>query len=234
MHGFDLWRCHELSWLDRKGKPWAALLDIIYPCSSSNIIESKSLKLYLNGLSNTSFPDAEELKKVITGDLEAVLDTPWINTRIIHPDTFFCTGNNSPEPGICIDNIETDISIDKVDPSILAAGKELTAEILTSNLLRTVCPITGQPDWAGVHIEYHGFRIDHTSLLRYLCSYRYHEGFSEDCCERIFKDLLMQCRPEKLIVACFYTRRGGIDINPVRSIHELSPEIFSGYRMFRQ
>ena len=90
-------------------------------------------------------------------------------------------------------------------------------ETLSSELLKSNCPVTGQPDWADVHIGYNGPRIDRAGLLRYLVSFRDHCEFHEQCVERIFVDVLARCAPLRLSVEARYTRRGGLDINPWRA-----------------
>jgi 7-cyano-7-deazaguanine reductase len=234
MHGFDLWRAYELSWLDKKGKPEAAVLQAVYPVASRNIVESKSLKLYLHGISNTVFAGRDELLETIRGDLHAILAAPWVRVSLLadrqgpRPDWIHDL------PGVCIDGLDIGGFPDRPEPGILKVQEVRTAESLHSHLLKTFCPITGQPDWASVLVEYRGKGIDRASLLTYLCSYRSHRGFSEECCERIFQDIGQACSPEALAVSCFYTRRGGIDINPVRSSDEKSPEETARYRLLRQ
>lgn len=231
MHGMDLWRCYELSWLDPGKKPSAAVLEIAYPRESRNIVESKSLKLYLSGISNTSFSGPEEVRRIITRDLQKILHTPWMAVEIHEKEN---PGWNDKLPGACIDGIETVIPNGKPDATAIEVRDDTASESLHSHILRTYCPITHQPDWSSVLIEYQGKRIDRASLLRYLCSYRGQEGFSEDICERIYLDLLERCSPKRLEVSCFYTRRGGIDINPVRSLLPMDKGNRTRFRLFRQ
>lgn len=234
MYGFDLWRCYEMFWTGPKGKPETAVLEILYPAQSRNIVESKSLKLYLAGLSNESFPDAGGLEETIRRDLEGVLSAPWVAVSILMDERDLSLKWTHSLPGICLDGIDMEIGPHGLDPNLLHVREGMAGESLFSHLLRTYCPITGQPDFASVLIEYRGKEIDHSSLLRYICSYREHQGFSEECCERIFLDILSRCSPLELTVGCFYTRRGGIDINPVRSSSEIGPEDMRKYRLVRQ
>lgn len=234
MHGFDLWRAYELSWLDKRGKPEAAVLQLVYPLASRNIVESKSLKLYLHGIANTIFAGREELLGTIRGDLEAILAAPWVHVSLLADRQGPPPDWVHDLPGVCIDGLDIGEFPDRPDPGILTVQEDRKTESLNSHLLKTFCPITGQPDWASVLVEYRGKGIDRASLLRYLCSYRSHRGFSEECCERIFQDIGKACSPEALAVSCFYTRRGGIDINPVRSSYEKSPEESARYRLLRQ
>jgi 7-cyano-7-deazaguanine reductase len=230
MHGFDLWRCYELSWLGPKGRPEAAMLEIAYPLESTNMVESKSLKLYLGSLANAVFAHSGEVAKVISTDLEKLLDAPWVEVTVLELSHAWETAL----PGTCIDGLDVEVPAGDVDPGLLSVRDGAGAETLVSHLLRTSCPITLQPDWASVMVEYRGPGIDHASLLGYLCSFRSHAGFGEECCTQIFRDVLSRCRPEELTVALFYTRRGGIDINPVRSSRRVEVDEVRKYRLSRQ
>ncbi|MFY9398581.1 MAG: NADPH-dependent 7-cyano-7-deazaguanine reductase QueF, partial [Desulfomonilia bacterium] len=211
------------------------VLELIYPISSRNIVESKSFKLYLHGIAETRFAGEERLVETIRADLAQALGTQDLRVRVLK------TGQEPDRrwlrelPGFCIDDIDIPGYPDRPDPEVLKThGTGQVQESLFSHLLRTYCPITGQPDWASVLVEYRGRRIDRASLLEYLCSYRTHQGFSEECCERIYRDILQKCDPQSLAVSCFYARRGGIDINAVRSSFEKDPEETAGYRLHRQ
>lgn len=231
MHGFDLWRGYELSWLDAAGKPVAAMLEIVYPVESKNIVESKSLKLYLAGLSNARFSGRDEVRETIAADLGTILETPWIEARVLDLSHAW----EPALPGTCIDGLEARIPEGQgVDPGILSAGAGHADETLHSHLLKTSCPITLQPDWASVLLKYRGPRVEPAALLAYLCSWRSHAGFGEECCTRIYEDILARCRPGELTVALFYTRRGGIDINPVRSSRRIEVGEVAKYRLSRQ
>jgi 7-cyano-7-deazaguanine reductase len=206
------------------------MLELAYPVQSRNIVESKSLKLYLGSLSNTSFSGRDEVEKTVSADLERLLDAPWVEVRVL--DLSHCW--ETVLPGTCIDGIDIGTAAGEVDPGILAVQGGYAEETLVSHLLKTSCPITLQPDWASVLVGYRGERIDRASLLRYLCSYRSHAGFGEECCGMIHRDILSRVRPEELTVACFYTRRGGIDINPVRSTRRVDLDEMRKYRLPRQ
>ena len=229
--GFDLWRGYELSWLDPAGKPVAAVLELAYPAESKNIVESKSLKLYLGGLSNARFSGGDEVREKVAADLGRILEAPWIDVRVLGLSHAW----EPALPGICIDGLEARIPEGgEVDPGILSVGESHADEALHSHLLRTSCPVTLQPDWASALVKYRGPRIEPASLLGYLCSYRSHAGFGEECCGRIYRDILARCRPGELTVALFYTRRGGIDINPVRSSRRIEVGEVAKYRLSRQ
>ena len=210
--GFDRWQAFELAWLDARGKPQVATATLRVPCDSPNLVESKSLKLYLNSLNDERFADAEALRARIVADLSAAAGAPVAMA-------FGVPGISAAGEGESIDAI--DIGIDHYDPPrpdfLAASTGEVVEETLRSELLKSNCPVTGQPDWASVSIAYRGPRIDRAGLLRYLCSFRHHAGFHEQCVERIFTDVLARCRPQWLSVEARYTRRGGLDINPWRA-----------------
>jgi len=216
--GVDIWNAYELSWLNTKGKPEVAIAQIEIPFDSPNIVESKSLKLYLNSLNNERFSSSDEVKSQITKDLSACLKssvkislfeaTSWSDFKFISP-----TGN-------CLDRLDIDINpLDTPNPNWLKSnfGSAPIEETLYSNLLKSNCPVTGQPDWATITISYTGPSIDQGALLRYLISYRNHQEFHEHCVEKIFCDIKNMCKPLKLLVYARYTRRGGLDINPFRT-----------------
>lgn len=234
MHGFDLWRAYELSWLDDQGRPQIGMLEIVYPAESRCIVESKSLKLYLNGLAYAHFPSMDDVKQTIQRDLSAILQTPWLMLTIVPPAEFAAQVWQTQSPGTSLDTLSGVMGLTSPDPTLLETATEQTHETLSTDLLRTLCPITGQPDWGTVIITYRGGRIAHTGLLGYIYSFREHQGFHEECCERIFTDITLRCAPDDLMVGCWYTRRGGIDINPVRASYPLKPQDMPRLRLIRQ
>lgn len=211
--GSDRWHAYELSWLDERGKPHVATATFTVPATSPHLIESKSLKLYLNSFNAARFTDAHTVRKRIIADLSHAAGAPVGVAFGLPPIA-------SQEAAESID--ELDVAIDHYGPpdaSLLATvGDEIAEETLTSALLKSNCPVTGQPDWARVTIAYRGPRLDRTALLRYLVSFRDHAEFHEQCVERIFADLLARARPQALSVEARYTRRGGLDINPWRAL----------------
>lgn len=223
--GADLWTAYELSWLNPRGKPQVALAHFTVPCETPNIVESKSFKLYLGSFSNTQFASADEVRARIRTDVsEAVWrgsDTPaTVGVRLLGPDLF------DREPvheldGLSLDRMDLDCDRYTPAPELLTAtfGEVPVTEVLTSNLLKSNCLVTGQPDWGAVQIAYSGPQIDQAGLLRYIVSFRNHNEFHEQCVERIFMDIWRRCRPDKLTVYARYTRRGGLDINPWRTSH---------------
>ncbi len=214
--GYDLWRVYELSWLDIQGKPCIGALEIKIPANSDYLVESKSLKLYLGSLNQTCFIAAEDLLKTIQQDLQSLLVCS-IELQLFSVDGVLWSSERNFW-GVCIDDEISENWHYHYSPQLLKIGSEsLVEEKLVSHLLRSVCPVTGQPDWATLVIEYRGAEIQHAALLSYLISFRNHAEFHEQCVERIFVDLMQQCKPQQLSVYAAYTRRGGIEINPFRS-----------------
>jgi len=236
--GADLWTAFELSWLNPRGKPQVALAHITVPCETPNIVESKSFKLYLNSFNNTRFDDAQAVRDRIRADIsEAVWRgsaTPsTVGVKLLLPDAF------DREPvheidGLSLDRLDLECTHYTPAPELLTAefNEAPVSEVLTSNLLKSNCLVTGQPDWGSVQISYSGPQIDQAGLLRYIVSFRNHNEFHEQCVERIFMEIWRRCKPIKLTVYARYTRRGGLDINPFRTSHPgaLPPNI----RMARQ
>ena len=228
--GADMWTAFELSWLNLRGKPQVALAHFTVPCESLNIIESKSFKLYLNSFNNTRFADSDAVKARLRADItEAV----WRNTSgetTVAPATVGMTVVSADlfdrEPvheldGLNLDRLDIECTQYTPAPELLSATRNEApvSEVFTSNLLKSNCLVTGQPDWGSVQISYTGDQIEQGGLLQYLVSFRNHNEFHEQCVERIFMDIWARCKPLKLTVYARYTRRGGLDINPFRTSH---------------
>lgn len=213
--GVDVWTHYEVSWLDARGKPRVAVAEIRVPATSPCLVESKSMKLYFNSLNFERFDDADALRAVVEKDLSAAAGAPVAVALL--PAT--AAGHAFADlPGECLDEFDIGCDAYEVDPGLLRADAgRIVTETLHSHLLRSRCPVTHQPDWASVMVEYTGPALDRGALLAYLVSYRNQSDFHEQCVERIFMDLMARCRPEHLTVYARYTRRGGIDINPWRS-----------------
>lgn len=220
--GIDVWNAYELSWLNDKGKPMVAIGEFIVPCESSHLIESKSFKLYLNSFNNTRFASIHDVMDAMQHDLSKATGA-MIQVRVI-PIEEYKTRELVGLNGICLDDL--DVACDKyhVDSSYLKTNDAVVTETLYSHLLKSNCPVTGQPDWASVQIEYTGKQIQHAGLLQYIVSLREHNEFHEQCVERIFMDITRICQPESLTVQARYTRRGGLDINPFRSTERTEPK----------
>ena len=217
--GFDLWNAYEVSWLNSKGLPKVALLRLKVPCTSPNIIESKSFKLYLNSFNQTHFETVhhvfdhlrQDLARATGAEIDLELDKLDIEIDCYAPNAALLKLKN---------------------PAPSEAEKVRVSERVFSRLLKSNCPVTDQPDWACLQIEYTGPAIDHASLLQYIVSYRMHSGFHEHCVEKIFIDIMKQCKPQSLSIYARYTRRGGLDINPWRATPDAQPPF--GGRSARQ
>tara|TARA_R110000868_G_scaffold1028_6_gene7870 strand:+ start:4507 stop:5337 length:831 start_codon:yes stop_codon:yes gene_type:complete len=222
--GVDFWNCFELSWLLPSGKPVVAMGEFAIPADSPNIIESKSFKLYLNSLNQSVFNTADELVVVLVKDLSAAAGKP-VGVRVRSLDEVTADGV-AAAPGTCIDELDVSISnYAQPQPERLRCdAARVVEESLHSHLLKSNCPVTGQPDWGTLVVQYRGLALDHASLLAYLVSFRQHADFHEQCVERIFLDLQRLLKPEHLTVYARYVRRGGLDINPYRSTGLISPD----------
>ena len=222
--GVDFWNCYELSWLLPSGKPVVAIGEFSIPADSANIIESKSFKLYLNSLNQTAFASQAELIATLEKDLSAAAGKP-VGVRIRSLKDIEAEGIVAV-PGVCVDDLDVSISsYDRPQPELLRCDESrVVDDALHSHLLKSNCPVTSQPDWGSVAVEYRGVALDHASFLAYIVSFRQHSDFHEQCVERIFMDLQRLLKPEKLTVYARYVRRGGLDINPYRSTETLTLE----------
>jgi len=222
-HGEDLWTCYELSWLDSKGKPNVGIAYFAFPANSPFMIESKSFKLYLNAINHLSFESVESVEKLLRRDIsEAAGMSVSVDIQTVDSDKSAIS--NDDLPVVCIDHLDIGQLEYQPNSALLSVepGSCELNEYLCSHLLRSNCPVTGQPDWASVYIHYSGQRINRESLLRYIISFRQCQDFHENCVERIFTDLIEMCRCDSLSVYARYTRRGGLDINPYRATHDLA------------
>jgi len=231
-HGFDCWNHYEVSWLNNKGKPMVAITQIIYDCTSPCIIESKSMKLYFNSFNNTKFDSVDAVKQAIARDISSRIqsDVQAILTELSQLQQPNITAAFTGES---IDHLDVECHDYLIMPDYLNTDEEQAEEALHSDLLKSNCLVTEQPDWGSVLIEYKGNKIDREGLLKYIVSFRNHNEFHEQCIERIFVDIMKYCKPEKLTVYGRYTRRGGIDINPYRSTQQTSIEN-KNLRLIRQ
>ncbi|SDO36731.1 NADPH-dependent 7-cyano-7-deazaguanine reductase QueF [Desulforhopalus singaporensis] len=228
--GEDIWNCWELSWLNDRGKPISAVMELRIPCTSQCIIESKSLKLYLNSFNMSRFKDQQEVAQIIGADLSSTAGTE-VQVRIFDCNDRKTLMTTVPR-GRCIDDLEAGDYVYRVDPALLrCSDKKAENETLCSNILRTNCPVTGQPDWATVEITYSGNKIDESSLLAYLVSFRTHTGYHENCVETIYVHLMEHLLLDSLTISGRFTRRGGVDINPCRSSAQTP---FANHRLVRQ
>lgn len=231
--GYDVWNIYELSWLNKKGKPEVRRMRLSYSCNSEMIVESKSLKLYLTSFAMTKFSDENEVMSIIKNDLSKGLNSEYLDIKFYDwNETFKYTKIKKREN---IDSLDLSIDTYKRDKSILITKDEKKKKKVTylSNLLKTNCPITGQPDWATVVVECMSDKVlDKSSLLKYIVSFREEKDYHETCAELIFSDIYNITKAEHLVVKCHYTRRGGIDINPIRSTKQIKDKDLSHF--FRQ
>lgn len=230
--GFDLWNHYEVSWLNERGKPLVALAEIIIACDSPNIIESKSMKLYFNSFNNTKIKDVKTLQLIVKQDLESRVAAA-VDVRITPLGELGEQLVLKAFEGECLDHLDVSCEVYQVDASFLKTENVYAEEILFSDLLKSNCLVTNQPDWGSVQIAYKGNKINKEGLLKYLVSFRNHNEFHEQCIERIFVDVMERCRPEELSVFGRYTRRGGLDINPYRSTSK-TERVEKNQRLFRQ
>lgn len=218
-NGCDIWTAWEITWLNSAGVPQVASAEILVPAYSPFLIESKSLKMYLGSFAMTRVENLASLQQMIEKDLNnCTSDNVELRLHASGDDTSIVEFD-----GTCIDNTRAHCTVYDVEPALLKSGDELVEESLHSHVLRSLCPVTDQPDLGSVMVTYAGPRIDPDSLLRYIVSYRMHNDFHEACVERMFLDIAERCRPERLTVYARYQRRGGIDINPFRSNFEAPP-----------
>lgn len=230
-YGWDLWNAWEISWLNIKGKPMVAIGVLQVPCHSPNLIESKSIKLYLNSFNSERFDSITTVEDCIARDLTEAAGAP-VEVKLSLLDAFDPT--ISRWQGINLDNLDIEIHEDNFDPTLLKlmAASPLVSETLISDLLKSNCPVTGQPDWASLRISYTGPQLDRESVLRFILSFRNHNDFHEHCVEEIFAAVQKLSQPSMLTVEARYTRRGGIDINPLRTT--VANTLPANSRMIRQ
>lgn len=218
--GEDIWNGYEISWLDNKGKPQIAMAEFRFPCHSPFLVESKSFKLYLNSFNQSSFSSAETVESLIQNDLSRVAQAE-VSVKLINLRSARAAPLKALS-GICLDDLDVMIDAYEVDAGFLKVGQEVVSETLYTDLLKSNCLATGQPDWGSVSVAYTGPKINREGLLKYFISFRRHAGFAEHCVEQIYFDLMARCHPTQLLVYGRYTRRGGLDINPYRASHTTS------------
>jgi 7-cyano-7-deazaguanine reductase len=233
-YGFDIWNCYELSFLSQKNKPEVRILEIFINSNSDNIIESKSLKLYLNSFNNSNFANDDEVLQLIQHDLSKALNSDVIlhMKKLEMYQGSWITNFN----GTNLDILDVEMKNFYIEENMpYLSGEDMyVEEILFSNLLKSNCLVTHQPDWGTIQINYKGLKIHHRSLLKYIISFRNHNEFHEHCIEQMFDDIMKHCNPNELTIYGRYTRRGGIDINPIRSTNILKIEEINNFRQIRQ
>jgi 7-cyano-7-deazaguanine reductase len=232
MVGYDIWNCYELSFLTPRGKPQVYICRIVYGATSPCMVESKSLKLYLGSYAMSVFSGPQVVEQQIFEDLTTVLGQAPLTVELL--DRAYFTAPLNPSDQL-IDHLDVDCVTYQPAPELLHWTEGATvAQGFYSHLFKSNCPITGQPDWATVLVRYTGQRhVDPPSLLRYLVSFREHGGYHENCAETILCQLQSVLRAQQLMVKCFFTRRGGIDINPCRFLGQ-EPDQDYGAKCWRQ
>lgn len=221
--GQDIWTAYELSWLMPGGKPVAAIAEFRFSAHSEAIVESKSLKYYLNSFNQSVFSDMQTVQATLIKDLSQASGAP-VDIRCDSIDTF--PRRVESLPGVCVDDLDIPIHSYQPDASLLAFGNHpVEQDSLYSHLLKSNCPVTGQPDWASVWVCYSGLQLLPESWLQYVVSFRQHQDFHENCVEKMFCDLLASGHISSLAVYARYTRRGGLDINPYRATPDLGAEL---------
>lgn len=231
--GVDTWNCYELSFLLDNGLPVSRMLKIIYSCKSSYLIESKSVKLYLNSFNMDSFGATIEsaCSRVLTllkSDLEKILETE------VTVAMFDCDSDEM----IPFKDMRGKMLTEMIPQRVLLTAKfehfnetpELLHGVETAfthdydfrcDVLRSNCRVTNQPDWGDLFVRISTkYELDLLSVVRYLVSFRKENHFHEEVVEMIYKRLWDKFQPSELMVAAMYTRRGGVDINPLRASHK--------------
>jgi 7-cyano-7-deazaguanine reductase len=228
--GQDIWNAYEFTWLNQTGKPEVAVLQLQFSGKSSHLIESKSLKLYLGSFSNTAFADRTEVVRALESDLALATQAP-VGVVLYTPEQVQQRGIGQLI-GTNLDLQDIEINEYLWNPALLVLESAVARrESVYTHLFKSLCPMTGQPDFASILVQYNGNSISHKGLLRYLVSFREHAEFAEQVTERIFVDIMNRCAPERLAVSALYTRRGGIDINAYRTLDEEHP---ANVRLWRQ
>lgn len=224
--GQDVWTGYELSWLTPTGKPEVAIAEFAVPASSPFIIESKSFKYYLNSFNQTQFADAAAVNAVLIDDLSGVAGAP-VEVRMYTLAEFASKRAAARSLGRPLDGLPLCLPDDQErDAGLLRVIDQPFDGVWYSHLLKSNCPVTGQPDWATVWLGWQGQALDPQSLLGYIVAYRKHQDFHENCVESIYCDLMELLQPRKLWVYARYTRRGGLDINPLRCSQPMAvPEV---------
>jgi 7-cyano-7-deazaguanine reductase len=216
-HGEDRWTAWELFWLDPDGRAQVAIAAFVVPCTSPRIVESKSVKLWLTSMNAHRFGSADAVRETMARELSLATGAE-VEVSLIPPVAWAELARAQPA-GRLIDDARPRQVPSQPDPTRLAVepGDATVSETLVSHTFRSVCPVTGQPDYATIVVQYEGPRLDPASLATYLAGYRHHPGFHEACVEQIFVDLSRVCTPSRLTLEARFARRGGIDINPIRS-----------------
>jgi 7-cyano-7-deazaguanine reductase len=236
--GHDTWNAYECSFLLSNGRPVTGVVKIVYDCNSPYIVESKSIKLYLNSFNMTQFDGSQEeavaqFGAKVSADLSQLLEVD-VAVNFFEPgaidqydvcahDEWDLAEYNTLEDQVC--DKDAVYTVYNETPELLEEGKvvgDTDVEVkYHSALLKSNCRVTSQPDWGDVMIRMKSKHVvDKAALLKYIISFRDECHFHEEICECIYQRLMKAFEPTELGVMCLYARRGGIDINPVRASDE--------------
>lgn len=227
--GVDRWTAWEAEWLDDAGRPRVAIVTFDVPCGSPRIVESKSVKLWLASLNHARFASPAALREALRGDLAGATGAD-VDVAVHLPDAWPVAGARRAAAGVLLDDTTPAAWPEAPDPGVLACGGATADETLVLRAFRSVCPVTGQPDYAELSLAYRGPRIVPEGLYAYLLGFRRHPGFHEHCVERIYVDVARVCRPQRLCVEARFARRGGVDIHPLRASGPPPPPSPPGWR----
>ncbi len=229
LQGVDIWNNFDMSWLNPQGTAEYAMLSIHVPCNSTYMLEAKALKLYLYSFANSQFTSMQELEKIIQQDLSKCTDsTVQIYLAQQLPEFMQVAAHFS---GTNLDDSSLNCSAYALQTDFLRCdAQQIVTEQLCSDLLQIVST-SGKPDWGSLRISYSGAKIDPEALLKYIVSYRKHPILPELCIERIYCDLIQFCKPSALTVEGAFTRRGTLDLYPIRSMTSVQAKC---ERLFRQ
>ena len=230
--GYDVWNAYEVSALTKRGRPISGLLKIVCPSDSKYHVESKSIKLYLNSFNMSKFGNTKEecmreIETRVTKDLSDLLDT-YVECRLHTEKDLDPYGNDVWTGFSRYENIENLVDLDALDFTAYKSdenqleGEDGDEVYFHTDLLRSNCRVTNQPDWGDIYVYMKGEEtVTAESFAKYVVSHRKVSHFHEEICEMVYKHLMDRFNPEELLVCCLYTRRGGIDINPVRATSDM-------------
>jgi 7-cyano-7-deazaguanine reductase len=218
--GVDIWTCYEVSWINEEGVPQYRIAQMKISSLTTYIVESKSLKLYLNGFNNIRLSEKEFIRRW-ESDISALIESPvsvtfYNYSQWSHLDTEDIKGTSIDEM--------TGASTPLLDT------KEMVKETLVSHLFRSVCPVTSQPDWATILITYTGPKLNPIALREYIISFRNKAAFHESCIDEMYTYLIDIAQFTELSISGLFNRRGGIDIMPIRYNAESTPNWVRHYR----
>ena len=207
--GLDYWNAYEFSYLNSKNHPVIETIEIKISMHSILTVESKSLKLYLGSFYNKKFKDSSMAYKLVENDLTKLLNS---NVSVKKLNRFSIAPSSS-----LISRFKNKVPRNKI---VCFEG------------FRSICPVTSQPDWGNIYIHSTSHFLDSKKLIKFLKSFRNKGDFHEACIESIFITLLEDFAIDNLTVYGKFLRRGGIDINPIRSTSKKL--IFNNFRDFSQ